>query len=956
MTQYSPPTEEQVKEVLRRIPTAQLRRSFFERLKNPLWLGPLAKEGLFSNPPEPEATPDGLIRDTYWPEIEYLIRVAPDAPESVVDILLKLDASSNAWVRRAVFTIGASIPADQAARLKPLLKSWLGTGFGWRTDPREMVDFAVNLLTGGQYKTGKWIANILFRPGAPMPGKKPRLFLEEYWYAEGLPRIVEVLREDGLKVVVPWLVEYERQIEHLTDTYDVTYLPRDSIRHNNPDGLGARDSVEQSLIDAVRDLAVKAVREEPQTAATVLTRSGMVLGRKIALFAVGEVLGSGNLAPQQVEVLLATARSLLWDEQSRSDPCRIEYAELARAVAKVSPASLEPLAEYLSVGPLVGVDVIRERLRRDQDEAVEELEARVDAYLARWRHRWLAAIGREALPSELKEELADLDLRLGVIDEPLAPVNRVTSWVGPNSPISQDEMAGMSPTELVAHLESWHAEGDGWGPAPSHEGQGRQLTALATTNPNVVSGVGGLVNRLRPTYLRAILRGWEAALKAGLELDWVEVAELIRDVLVHSDESGFPIEGGDHDDDASFRWAKQAAVSLLEGLVKKRDEPLVPHEHLSIFAELLLDVAADEVAWLEYDRDDGDSGMDPLTLSLNWQWPIRLRGILNLMAHGKQAPWYAQARSAFVHEIARADRRGASRAVLGEGIGRLLNVDPEWIEPRVSEFFGASEGASSNQQIALTTAMAVHHYHPKLYDLLAPAMNAAIDSGEAVVAGWRHNTAPLQRIGEWVVEAIICGHKSMDDPVASAFFAEVEPKVRGKALGHMAWMFMHAEEVDDDIRDGLADLWDARVEHVRAHPEDVLELNEFYWFVRSGKFDASWWLPRLKEAVDLNPQIASERYMIGKEIASAADFDPRGALEVTRSLLGHRDEAGLHSWELTRNAVPVVIARAMSVGDWALKQEAIEFMNYLGEQGNVELEQQVNDALTGAITQDDVSD
>src|SRR5665648_739823 len=94
MSELRAPSEAEVREAIRRITTPQLRRMFFERLKNPHWLEPLAKEGLFDSPPEPEATSDGLIRDFYWPEIDYLIRVAPAKPNRVVDILLDLEAVS----------------------------------------------------------------------------------------------------------------------------------------------------------------------------------------------------------------------------------------------------------------------------------------------------------------------------------------------------------------------------------------------------------------------------------------------------------------------------------------------------------------------------------------------------------------------------------------------------------------------------------------------------------------------------------------------------------------------------------------------------------------------------------------------------------------------------------------------------------------------------------------------
>jgi hypothetical protein len=951
MAEHKSPTLEQVNEVLRRIPTPSLRRAFFQGLKNPMWVAPLAGAGMFDNPPEPEKTGEGLIADHYWPEIDYLIRVAPATPRAVVDVLLKLSGSNNAWVRRAVFTIGASIPASEAVRLKPMVKSWSETGFGWRIDPRDMVGFATNLLMGGQSKAGKWMANFLFRP-TESENHRPALTLDDYWYQDGLPRVVEALGDDGLKTVLPWLEEYERRSRRFTDTLDMTDMSRESIRVRSDH----YPSIEHSLIDAVRDVASAAMLRDPKSAAATLAKSPMILARKIALHATTEALRHARTHPEtEINGLVPVAAELVADKKSRADSCRIEFGELAREVAPLSPSALEPLIEFIATGPL-NREQLQERLRFGEDESPEDLTRRIDEVVDTWRHRWLSAVGNEALPTALKAVLEELDAKRGVIDSPLAAVNTATGWTGPNSPISQDEMSVMSPAELFAHLSSWQDTGEKWGPRPSHEGQGRELSSLITTNPRALDGIEGLVDRLRPTYLRAILQGWEAAVKAGIPLDWHYVADLIHDVLIHSDASQFPQEGGNFDDDADFVSTKRAAVDLLEELVQKREKPYLPPMAQRRFADLLITDTDSESAWEDYAADDSDSGMDPLTLSLNWQWPTRVRGLLNLVLHGKETAWYTSAKSALERELQREDRQGASRAVVGQEFGRLLNVDPDWIRPRIAELFGSSDSLSPSQQIALTTAMAIHRYHPKMYDLLAPAMVAAIHSPEPLIAGWQGQSEPMQRIGEWVVDAIIRGHKTPEDVVAQAFFRTAEPTVRGAAVGRIAWSFMHAKSVDDSIRDNFADLWDARVRHVRDHPADKRELNEFYWFVRSDKFEISWWLPRLKEAIELDPDLAGERFMLGKHIAGSADVDPRGALEATKALLLNQEGLSMPAWDLTRNAVPMVIARAISSGDEQLKQDAVGFMNELGEHGNPNLEKEVQEVLDGKTTQDDVSD
>lgn len=942
MTGFKPPTAEQVKEALRRIPTPQLRRAFYEGLKNPLWLEPLKNEGAFRTPPPRVTMDDGSTGDPYWPEIEYVVRIAGEAPKVAVDILLSLKESDNAWVRRALFAIGAAVPASEAARLKPVLKAWLGSGFGWRTDPREMVNFAVNLIAGGERKTGEWVANALFRPGMRGDSRKPDLVLEEYWYEAGLPQVVEALGEAGLPMVLGWLVEYEKAAGQL----DGWSFSRPSVRERRE----MHSDVEDALIDAVRDLAIAAMKIEPSNTVEQLLDVDLMLARRIAMFATTAALANVGNGGAASPALIAASVRLLFDPLSNDERCRVDFGELAREVARHEPSVLDPLVDFIAAGPAPSASELRERLRRDEDE--DETEVRVAAFTERWEHSWLASVGASALPAMLVPRLEELDERLGVIDDPLRPPFMITSWTGPNSPLAQDEMAGMSPEELMAHLETWHDLGDGWGPEPSHEGQARELTALVTASPRFLAGIAGLVKRLRPTYLQAILRAWAAGFKANQDLEWDQVAETVHDVLAHRDELDFPREGGDMDDDPDFTGAKRAAVSLLGDLVKKADPPRLTADTLARLADLLIDLASSETAWAAYAAEDGESGMDPLTLSLNWQWPIHVRGLTALVGHGPTTPWSDRARAALLTELERPDSRGASHAVIGESLGRLLNADETWTESHISSWFGDAGGIDSGQQIALSTAMAIHHYHRMLFRLLTPSMLAAIALPDPISDGWQHhNSTPTQRIGEWAVKAIIYGHADWDDPVVVAFFGTVDARDRGAALGHIAWEFMHAKTVEDSIRDRFAAVWDARIAHVEANPPDSAELREFYWVVRSDKFDAEWWLPRLKRSLELDPELATERYMIGKDIAKAADVDPRAALDVTKLLIGTRQSQGMALHEISRNAVPMVVARALATDDDQLKADATTFMNELGEAGHFDLARQVQAVLDGAITQ-----
>ena len=98
MTTFKTPSAETVSETLRKIPTLQLRRVFYRANKNPNWVKPLFEAGAFNAPEEAVVDERGLIREPYWPEIDYLKEMARFAPEDVVEVLVSLKDSTNSWI------------------------------------------------------------------------------------------------------------------------------------------------------------------------------------------------------------------------------------------------------------------------------------------------------------------------------------------------------------------------------------------------------------------------------------------------------------------------------------------------------------------------------------------------------------------------------------------------------------------------------------------------------------------------------------------------------------------------------------------------------------------------------------------------------------------------------------------------------------------------------------------
>lgn len=954
MPEETPPKADQVVAVLLKIPTVQLRRVFYDGLKNPLWVTPLAKAGAFDNPPEPEATQDGLVRDSIWPEVSYLTRMARIVPRDVVDVLLTLESSTNAWVRRALFDIGCLVPAAEGKRLIPMLRSWgAAQGFGWRTDPRQMVSFAVKLLEGGATKDGRWLANELFAAKAAGEGysRKPVAGLEGYWYETELPRIVGALGVNSFKAVTGWLRSWIDALPWYQDR-DFSAAERLSIPSLSE---GEHHDPKHALIDAVRDQGARDLAINPSGTIEFLLGSERQLLRKIALWLLADALRRADSDSVHREALLPLARDLLRDAANHDENLRVEYAELAQAVAPDVSLTEEAVRTFVESGYADDLVWLREGLPRD-DKTNVEFEAHVREVADRSTHRWLAAIGDHVLPAQLAAELEELDERFGRIAEPLGRPGKVTSWIGPSAFSNRDEMSLMTPARLVEHLASWQATGDGWGPEPSHEGQGRELSDLIATNPLAVSGIRDLITLLRPTYVRALIQGWDAALQSGLALDWSQVADVLEGTLTHSDESDFPREGRDFDDDADLRPAKAAGIGLLEHLLRQRDDLIIPEESIGRIARLLLSQSANDGAREEYEqyRHNPDS-WGPLNISFNWRWPKYVRALLMLATRGGDNPYQAGALNRLDAELHYPDSHGAVWAVIGQYVGHLLMTCPGWLDQHLKQLFGNRADLTPQQQVSTTTAVATHYYNSRLYDLLTDSMIAVLAVGEELVTGWGKPEEARAKIGEWVIDALIYDDVTRVDPLVEVFFSEANASVRGAALSNIAWSFSRADKIRDDLRDRFAALWDERLAHVQEHPEDASELKGFFWLAKSSVYGSEWWLPRLRSALELEPTIATNRYMIGRELAKASTINPEDSLAVLKRLLADSPGSML-SYDLSRYAVPVVIANALSSEDAVLAQDARAYMNRLGADGYLELEKEVQLVLEGKVQPDDIEE
>lgn len=117
MKSWTPPTYEMVEKVLASVKIETDRQYFFSRLRNPLWIEPLRERGYFNHPPGMKHLPDGYVQYPHWPEMTYLVCIADDVPDQVIQVVQSLPKSDNPRVYENILDIALKINSADSAKL-----------------------------------------------------------------------------------------------------------------------------------------------------------------------------------------------------------------------------------------------------------------------------------------------------------------------------------------------------------------------------------------------------------------------------------------------------------------------------------------------------------------------------------------------------------------------------------------------------------------------------------------------------------------------------------------------------------------------------------------------------------------------------------------------------------------------------------------------------------------------
>jgi hypothetical protein len=906
------PNEEDAKKLRGKIPQNLVAQGyFFGRLSEPAWIEPLEKIGFFARPPEPIRRPDG-VEYPGWPALEYLARMVATRPDDVARIALAVPKTQNIHVCAGLAGIARSLPARLAEPFAERVDGWLDM------DPSHSMAYPLednvvglfeNLAGEGCEPAALRVLAALLRP-IPSPEEEDHRFSRRdpearlpYWdldrtMARLLPTI-QKLGDPALEVLAG-LLDQTLAMIHLngSDAWeDYSWNWRKEIDEHGENHNG---DLRAHLVSAIRDSAIRLVESNPARLADLVTlfeKRRWVFFRRLALFLLQRF--------QTVAPDAATSRIL---DRSYFDLSGPEYARLLRTCFKtLSKGRRETILSWIDDGP--------------------KLPELPGAYADQWRMRRFAVIA-ESLPEDRRKQYEALREKYGDVPAADAEPSSHELFVRPTSPFRDEELAQMTPTQVVDTIASWKPPSEFGSPDP--EELSHTLERVVGQKPESFAAAAVDLKRLQPIYVPGALRGFAVAVRAGHAFDWKPVVDLCAWATSHprkiSSRKTPPFDDNTHWGNARF-----AALWLLSDAMSSNTVPIPIEARDGVWAAIA--PTLDDPDGTQ--ESEGEQG-DPMFCSMN-----RVRGVA-VRAAIDYALWFARTTASkgmseevrLVLERSFSDPSLAVRGTLVDRLHALANLDDGWCESHIRLLFKSDE---QGRDIAWETYLKYERlFTLDVFRMLRWRYGVAIEILQSDVVLDKRSQKLAEAIGNHLARLYWHGKITFGDrdKLLDKFLSNAPASVTGEFMediGH--WLHTDGQPAPEVIA-RLKALWAKRFAIER--PE---ELAVFGWWFSSGCFQETWSIDNFLAALQTLDNLAGGfppkfAPRVGERLA---DLGPRHLLKVVSclELLVKANEGG---WAILSLRVPArtILAAARTSDDNKVRNVAEATIGRLARKGYVE--------------------
>ncbi len=949
------PTQSDVDVLRKHVPNNLVVFGYFFDRAGPAWLDPLKAKGFFRHSPEAERDEEeGTVGFRSWPESRYLARMASVAPQTVLDIILQIPDTENVRVHEDLTDAALAMPTKLAAELVPKAKIWVESPYPVLLCVK-LGALMANLALGGQLDEALALAHSLL---AVLPGRsitteksgeeRSYLFTPEpqgrfdLWHykqimKKDMPDLVAACGDRALSLLCDLLdsaitlSQSPQEAERYEDYSHVWYR---AIEHQREHPRGVREL----LVWAVRNAAEQIVRTNPaqlQSVVENLERRPWQVFQRIVLHLL-------RMFPDKAPTLVSERLT----QPRRDDSLDLwhEYSLLMRErFCHLEKEDQEKILGWIEEGPDI------EQFKKSQEEwtGTPPTEYEAERYGTGWRLRRLALI-RDCLPREWRQRYEAWVAEFGEPERPEFVVDEISTWVGPTSPKSEEDLHSLRVEQIVAFLKTWEPSQDPMQPSP--EGLGRVLAGVVASNPEQFAEAAGQFQELDPTYVRALLSGLRDAAKGQRPLPWRPVLKLCQWVVDQPRE--IPDRNSEYADlDPGWGWTRKTIADLLScGFAAGPAE--IPFDLRTTAWEILEPLTEDPDPTPEYEARYGGSNMDPAMMTINTtrgeamhavvRYALWIRRHIEKLPDGKERVACGfgemqEVREVFqVHLNPERDPSLTIRSVYGRWFPWLFLLDPGWVKSYLPKIFPEEESLQDLRDVAWDAYIIFCEPYDNVFETLSEEYRRAVECIGTVRGERRQLADPDERLAEHLMTFYWRGKLSLNEPegLLVRFYVKAPDLLRGHALDFVGQSLHNTEGiVDSEVLDRLQTLWGERINAARNAAQPALYAEELAafgrWFVCE-KFDDAWAINQLKEALELTGGIELDHSVVERLTALVGTM-PLLAVECLGLIVeGDKKGWGIQFW---RDHARTIICSALQSTDVFAQKAATALVHRLGARG-----------------------
>jgi len=491
-------------------------RYFFERIGASQaieWLQPLRNEGFFTLPPPPEY--DYEKKTTHlppWPAMEYLIQIAPIAPQEVMDILLALPQTDNISVYEDCVRAACSMPAEIAQLLVPKVENWLHSRY-LRFLPDKVVELIARLTEGVQNDAVLRLVRALLLTFPDIQASFERWKMQEILMRQ-VPSLVPSMGVQLLTLFLAALLAFLESLE--LDNREWSSYWRPVIQAHNTDEVDtsfARIHLTLTLVGKVAVLAIQQQLISLPALIALLDEYADPIIRRLILYLLSTF--------SDVALDLVTDQLTNRDNFDNMDLQKEYNLLLQAAFPNLLPSDQETILNWIEQGP-TDLDSVRERYEQTEGTPLP-IDLQTE-YVERWQRDQLARFG-PVLPDAWKERYSQAVESFGPAPAMQSALISEARWTGNLSPKSAIELRNMGIRALVHYLKTWQPSSSEsfTEPTPSYQGLQTSFKQAVVEDPVYFARNAMHFRALPTSSIKTLLQGWTLAIKQHTPLPWIPV-------------------------------------------------------------------------------------------------------------------------------------------------------------------------------------------------------------------------------------------------------------------------------------------------------------------------------------------------------------------------------------------------------------------------------------------------